>query len=71
MTYIEGLALAKKHSAFPILIDGPHGPTGKSTLCMMLRREGIEAYEQWEFDEGIAERRNCPYLLLYIDKPIS
>ena len=51
MTYDEAYKLAKKHSELPVLITGPHGPTGKSTLCNKLREEGHQAYELWEFEE--------------------
>lgn len=32
----------------PILIKGPQKPTGKTTLCNMLREYGVQAYEEFE-----------------------
>ena len=32
----------------PILIKGPQRPTGKTTLCNMLREYGVQAYEEFE-----------------------
>lgn len=38
----------------PIVVDGDRTkPTGKSTLCALLRRVGAEAYESWELEEGV------------------
>ena len=39
----------------PILIDGPQGPTGKTTLCQALRDAGVIAYEKWTMHEVILE----------------
>lgn len=35
-----------------VVIDGKHGPTGKTTLCEQLRMLDCNAYEQWELDEN-------------------
>lgn len=32
----------------PILIKGSQKPTGKTTLCNMLREYGVQAYEEFE-----------------------
>ncbi|WP_221772315.1 hypothetical protein [Listeria booriae] len=32
----------------PILVDGPQGPTGKTTLVTLLQDNGVQAYEKWE-----------------------
>ena len=32
----------------PILVTGPQGPTGKTTLIRFLKESGITAYEEWE-----------------------
>ena len=32
----------------PILIKGPQRPTGKTTLCNILREYGVQAYEEFE-----------------------
>lgn len=32
----------------PILVTGPQGPTGKTTLVRFLKENGIAAYEEWE-----------------------
>lgn len=35
-----------------ILITGPQGPTGKTTLCLALKKAGVPAVEQWEVREA-------------------
>lgn len=40
----------------PILVDGPQGPTGKTTLCQALRDAGVVAYEKWTMYEVILEK---------------
>lgn len=39
-----------KVNELPVLIDGPHRATGKSTLCESLRNQGVDAYEAWELE---------------------
>lgn len=34
-----------------IIISGPHGPTGKSTLCRVLKKRGVPAVEQMDVYE--------------------
>lgn len=34
-----------------IVISGPQGPTGKSTLCRVLKRRGVPAFEQMDVYE--------------------
>lgn len=68
MTKDEACKIALRHSELPVIIDGPHAPTGKSTLCAWLRAEGRTAYEQWELDEGEASREESAYLLLIVDE---
>lgn len=43
MTYDEAYRIAQQYSDLPVIIDGPHMPTGKSTLCDKLRSEGRTA----------------------------
>lgn len=31
-----------------VIVDGPQGPTGKTTAVKALRNAGIEAYEEYE-----------------------
>ncbi len=38
-----------------ILIRGPHGPTGKTTLCRMLRKHGASAVEEKDVYEVILD----------------
>lgn len=68
MTLDEAYNIAKMHSDLPVLITGPHGPTGKSTLCNKLRAEGHEAYEPWEL-EGTNIKNIAPaYLVLVLNR---
>lgn len=46
MTYDVAYKIAKKHSELPVIIDGPHMPTGKSALCDRLRAEGRTALKK-------------------------
>lgn len=39
-------------SGLPILITGRQGPTGKSTLCKILQKNGYEAAEVYEKEES-------------------
>lgn len=32
----------------PILVKGPQGPTGKTTIVNFLREQGVVAFEEWE-----------------------
>ncbi|EGO2507199.1 hypothetical protein IL094_001734 [Enterococcus faecalis] len=32
----------------PVLIKGPQGPTGKTTIANFLRNQGVLAFEEWE-----------------------
>lgn len=34
-----------------IIISGPQGPTGKSTLCRVLKKRGVSAFEQMDVYE--------------------
>lgn len=34
-----------------ILVSGMPGPTGKTTLVEMLRKQGVTAFEKWECEE--------------------
>lgn len=40
----------------PVLIDGPQGPTGKTTLCEALRAAGAIAYERSSMYEVVLDR---------------
>ena len=31
-----------------IIVDGPQGPTGKTTAAKILRDQGLPVYEDWE-----------------------
>lgn len=65
--YIEQ---AVKHG-LPVIVDGTHRyPTGKSTLCNMLREAGVEAYEPWEFAEGLKKQDKSCYLLILLNDSI-
>ncbi|EMF0421040.1 hypothetical protein IL099_001948 [Enterococcus hirae] len=33
----------------PIIVKGAQGSTGKTTLINCLRKQGIQAFEAWEF----------------------
>lgn len=68
MTYDEAYGLAWKHRDLPVLIDGPHGPTGKTTLCCKLRAEGRIAYEMWEVEQDGCALTDGAYLLLLVDE---
>lgn len=68
MTYDEAYKIAKMHSDLLVLITGPHGPTGKSTLCNKLREEGYTACEQWEIEDGKVEFPRRPFLVLILDE---
>lgn len=47
-----------KLAGIPILIKGRSGPTGKSTLCKILRKLGYTVAEEWEL-----EGTQCPEIL--------
>lgn len=68
MTYDAAYKIAKQHSELPVIIDGPHAPTGKSTLRDRLRAEGRTAYEQWELEQGETSLEEGAYLLLIVDE---
>ncbi|EPH89675.1 hypothetical protein D922_03408 [Enterococcus faecalis 06-MB-DW-09] len=34
----------------PVLVSGAQGPKGKTTLVKLLRENGIQAFEEWEFE---------------------
>ena len=60
----------------PIIVDGVHGPTGKTTLCDELRRRGANAWEPWEVDEGLyspnrGEGENTLALTVRLNKPLA
>lgn len=43
--------IKKKMQGWPykaIIIDGPQGPTGKTTAAKLLREQGLTVYEDWE-----------------------
>jgi hypothetical protein len=42
------------HTTVPIVIDGPHIPTGKTTLRDALMESGCAVAERWEIEEGDA-----------------
>lgn len=44
--------LTAAESGLPIVIDGRQGPTGKSTLCKVLRGYGYEVMEAYEKEES-------------------
>lgn len=64
--YIE---LAKR-VGLPVIVGGQRGPTGKSFLCDALREAGIDAHEQWEFEEGEIKQDEKCYLLILLNDPI-
>ena len=68
MTYDEAYKIAQTHSDLPVIIDGPHAPTGKSTLCAKLRAEGRIAYEQWELEQRDIDFTADAYLVLKLDR---
>lgn len=35
-----------------VIVDGPQGPTGKSTVCRKLREIGVNAKERWQIKES-------------------
>lgn len=60
----------------PIVVDGEHGPTGKTTLCEKLRRRGAIAWEPWEVEEGfvvpdIFDGENTVFLTVRLNKPLA
>lgn len=42
------LAQSMKDKEQIIIIAGPQGPTGKTTLANYLKSQGYKAYEEWE-----------------------
>ncbi len=59
-----------------IIIDGMHGPTGKTTLCDELRRRGAVVWEPWEVDEGVIEPdskdgQNTVFLTVRLNRPLD
>lgn len=64
------------HAGVPIIVDGVHGPTGKTTLCDELRRRGANAWEPWEVDEGLygpsgGEGENTLALTIRLNRPLA
>ena len=52
-----GKVLKAADSGLTIVVAGPQGPTGKSTLCRLLNENGyksVEAYEMKESDNNTA-----------------
>lgn len=44
-------SIKRKMQGWPykaIIIDGPQGPTGKTTAAKLLREQGLTVYEDWE-----------------------
>lgn len=67
----EYIELAKR-TDLPVIVDGTRKfATGKSTLCRALRDAGIEAFEPWEFEEGIKKQDKDAYLLILLNDPIA
>lgn len=65
-------SIAKTHG-LAVVIDGLHGPTGKSTLCENLKSMGVNAVEQWEFEEGgksLDESKNHLCLLVKLNERV-
>lgn len=61
-------------SEFPTIrvhITGAQGPTGKSTLCRMLKESGVDAFEDWEFEEVNKDNPNAVYIEIALNKTIS
>ena len=59
-----------------IIVDGQHGPTGKTTLCDELRRRGAVVWEPWEAEEGVVEPdsmdgKNTVFLTVRLNKPLA
>lgn len=64
------------HAGVPIIVDGVHGPTGKTTLCDELRRRGANAWEPWEVDEGLyspnrGDGENTLALTIRLNRPLA
>lgn len=51
-------------------ITGTQGPTGKSTLCQMLKKSGINAFEDWELEEINKDNLNAVYIEIALNKTI-
>lgn len=62
--YIE---LAKR-AGLPVIVGGRRGPTGKTFLCNALREAGIDAHEEWEFEEGEVKQDAKCYLLILLNE---
>lgn len=58
-----------------IIIDGDRNhPTGKSTLCAELKKQGAHAVETWELEEGgvrLPAEGNHVTLLIQLNRPFS
>ncbi|MCI9273748.1 MAG: hypothetical protein HFE39_07310 [Clostridiales bacterium] len=68
------VALAIQHGC-TIIIDGDRNyPTGKSTLCEELKKQGAHAVETWELEEGgvrLPAEGNHVTLLIQLNRPLS
>lgn len=73
MTKDEACKIALRHSELPVIIDGPHAPTGKSTLCEQLREEkemtGIETATTKQLVEELINRGGARIVELGLYKP--
>lgn len=48
-----------------VVIDGKQGPTGKTTLCNELNKNGIHAVERWEMEQS---DNNAAYIVITLNK---
>lgn len=62
---------------WPILIKGIRKPTGKSTICEIIRKYGGNVVEEWETEEGAEKQTemakhikkgNSCYLVINLNK---
>lgn len=61
-------------SEFPTIrvhITGAQGPTGKSTLCRVLKESGINAFEDWELEKVNKDNPNAVYIEIALNKTIT
>ena len=56
-------------SGLPIIIDGVQRPTGKTTLCEMLRRLGFNASERWELPKKESDN-NAANIVITLDTEV-
>ena len=65
------ISILREFPAIRVHITGAQGPTGKSTLCRVLKESGVNAFEDWELEEVNKDNPNAVYIEIALNKTIT